>query len=398
MTHVRHPLDRTARRLPSRWPGRAVGALLGLAAGVGGLFWLSFLQREERHQWGREEIDAKKAVAGLIGKIELADQGAGIDAEKAKASGKTLVYRSDALVVKDQLDRGIPRDNLRLKIQAEADLTLAHQQRQLIQLDGFMQWLIDLQPKKEQVGPADAKLWSNPATLPAPRFTLVPVEIAADIPARAREAAESSPQVADLKKQLQDLQTQEKTAIQREQSLGMLLKDKSFQKGLPNLAPALLGVYEGTQGADAVAAVAKNEWQARQVAIAAAGKATATLRKLGKPEDSIDTALENHLKNRAELLRATEGAYRAGDRKILATLKNDPAFPQVIDFARAVDGDTRLLNRVRASELPQKKRVELVELLFACEQGARWLTRWVNQGSPLPGDNLPGQKPVGATP
>lgn len=398
MTRVRHSPDHPGRRLPSRWPGRAVGALLGLATGVGVLFWLSFQHREERHQWGREEIDSKKAGAGLIGKIQLAGRGIGIDAEKAKASGKTIVHRSDALVVKDQIDRGIPRDNLRLKIQAETDLTLAHQQRQLILLDGFIQWLVDLQPKKEQVGPADAKLWSNPTTLPDPRFTLVPVEIAPDIPARAREAAEAGPASADLKKQLQDLQNQEKTARQREQALGILLKDKAFQNLSPGFANALLRVYEGTVEPDVVATLAKNEWQSRQVAIEAADKAVATLRKLGRPEDSIDTALENHLKNRDELLRATEGAYRAGDRRILATLKNDPAFPQVIEFARAVDGDTRLLSRVRASDLPQKKRVELVELLFACEPSARWLTRWVNQGSPLPGDNLPGQKPMGATP
>lgn len=379
---------RPRRRLPSRWPGRFMGALAGLTLGTGGLIWLARHQSAQRHQWGRDEIDAKKAVASLIGKLQLADRGAGIDAEKAKASGKTLVHRDDALAVKDQLDRGVPRDKLRLVIQAEADITLAKQQQQLIRMDGLIQYLESLQPKKDQIGPAEAKAWANPALSPPARFTLVPAVIAADLPAKAREAAEASDQSTALKKQLEDLKNLEGTARQREQALGLLLKEKPFQNLLPGFARALQSVYDGTGEAEAVASLARAELQSRQAALEKATKATATLRKLGGADDA---SLENQIKNRAELLEAMEGAHRAGDRALVSRFKDDPAFRQVVEFARSVDGDTKLLTSVRASDMPQKKRVELLDLLFSCEAKARWLVRWVNRGSPLPGDAIPPQ-------
>jgi len=385
---------RPRRRLPSRWPGRVMGALAGLTLGTGGLIWLASHHSAQRHQWGREEIDAKKAVAGLIGKIQLADRGTGIDAEKAKASGKALVHRDDALAVKDQLDRGVPRDKLRLAIQAEADITLAKQQQQLIGMDGFIQYLEGLQPKKDQIGPAEAKAWANPAQSPPARFTLAPAAVAADLPARAREAAEAGDQSTVLKKQLEDLKNLEGTARQREQALGLLLKEKPFQNLLPGFAKALQAVYDGTGEVDAVVNLARAELQSRKAALEKAAKATATLRKLGGAEDA---SLENQIKNRAELLAAIEGAHRAGDRALVSRYKDDPAFRQVAEFARAVDGDTKLLTTVRASDLPQKKRVELVDLLFSCEPKARWLVRWLDAGSPLPGD-LPPPKPGEAKP
>ncbi len=382
------------RRLPSRWPGRIAGALAGIVLGTWGLFWLARHQSEQRHLWAREEIDAKKAVAGLTGRLQLADRGTGMDAEKARASGKTLVHKDDALAVKDQLDRGVPRDKLRLAIRTEADITLAKQQQQLIQLDGLIQYLEGLQPKKDQIGPADAKSWANPAQFPPARFTLVPVELAADLPPRAREAADASDQAAALKKRLEDLKNSEITLAQRERALGPLLGEKSFQMLLPGFAKALQAVYAGTGEAEGVAELARAELNNRQAALEKAVKATATLRKLGGPDDA---SLENQIKNRAELLSAIEGAHRAGDRALVSRFKDDPAFRQIIDFARSIDGDTKFITAVRSSELPQKKRVELVDLLFACEEKAHWLVRWVERGSPLPGDAIP-PKPGEAKP
>jgi hypothetical protein len=385
------------RRLISRWPGRITGALVGLTAGVGVLFWLAKRQSDEVHLWGREEIECKKAVAGLIGKLALADRGAGFDAEKAKAAGKTLAHRQDALLVKAQLDRGIPRENLRLKIQAEGDLKIANQQKQLISVDGITEWLAFLEPKKEDVGPVDAKQWAIPANLPAPRFVLVPVDTALEVPAKAAEAAEASEELALIKKDLADLQRLEGTAKIREQALGKLLKDKAFQNSLPGFSSALLEVYEGTARGDSITNLAKAEVQLRQTALETANKATATLRKLGKPDDALATALENHIKNRLELVRAVEGAFRAGDRTVVAVFKNDPAFRQVIDFAKSIDGTNFYLNKVRTSDLPQPKRIQLIDQLFACEPQARWMTKWVAQGCPLPGDIQP-KMPMGAAP
>jgi hypothetical protein len=385
------------RRLISRWPGRITGALVGLTAGVGVLFWLAKRQSDEVHLWGREEIECKKAVAGLIGKLDLADRGAGFDAEKAKAAGKTLAHRQDALLVKAQLDRGIPRENLRLKIQAEADLKIANQQKQLISINGITEWLASLEPKKEDVGPLDAKLWAIPANLPAPRFVLVAVDTALEVPAKAAEAAEGSEELALMKKDLASLQMLEGTAKIREQALGRLLKDKAFQNPLPGFSRALVEVYEGIAGGDSISNLAKAEMQSREAALVAANMATATLRKLGKPDDALATAPENHIKNRIELMRAVEGAFRAGDRNVVAVFKNDPAFRQVIEFAKSINSETFYLNKVRASDLPQPRRIQLIDLLFACEPQARWLTKWVAQGSPLPGDLQP-KKPMGGAP
>ena len=53
------------------------------------------------------------------------------------------------------------------------------------------QWLATLEPKKEDVGPLDAKLWAIPANLPGPRFVLVAVDTALEVPAKAAEAAEA---------------------------------------------------------------------------------------------------------------------------------------------------------------------------------------------------------------
>jgi hypothetical protein len=179
--------------------------------------------------------------------------------------------------------------------------------------------------------------------------------------------------------------------------LGRLLKDKAFQNPLPGFSRALVEVYEGIAGGDSISNLAKAEMQSREAALVTANKATATLRKLGKPDDALATAPENHIKNRIELMRAVEGAFRAGDRNGVAVFKNDPAFRQVIEFAKSINSETFYLNKVRASDLPQPRRIQLIDLLFACEPQARWLTKWVAQGSPLPGDLQP-KKPMGGAP
>lgn len=355
-------------------------------------------QSDGRHAWRREEIEAKNAIGELVAPGKVATLGADSDVARALAEGKTLARLEDALAVKARLEKGLSRDNPRLKIQNEADLNLAAQQKQLISLEGLIAWLRELEPRREIVGPEDPVAWANPAHAPAARFQLVPVATAQGALVKARELAEVSPELEKIKKEIEELKNLEKTARERELALGEALKQKPFVDLLPGFAKALQGVYDGTGKAEVVADVAREELQARQLAVEAAGKSLILLRKLGGPEDSIDTALENHIRNRVELLRALEGAYRAGDKKIVTAFRRDPSFGKLAEFARAVDSGTVLLKKVRESGLAQAKRVELVDLLFGCESSARWFCAWMDKGGLLPGEMKPGAKPAGVTP
>lgn len=372
--------------------------MAALVGGTGLLFVLARSQADSRHAWRRDEIEAKNGIAELVAPGKVASLGANGDVEKARLEGKTLVRLTDALAVKARLEKGLSRDNPRLHIHTEADLNLAAQQRQLISLEGLVAWLRGLEPKREIVGPEEAAAWANPAIPPAPRFQLVPVAAAQAAPTKARELAVISPELEKIKKEIEDQKNLQKTALQREAALGEALRQKAFQDLLPGFARALEAVYDGKGKAEAVSALAREEIQGRRLAVEAAGNSLALLRKLGSPEDSIDTALESHLRTRVELLRALEGAYRAGDKTIVGAFRRDPAFPKLAEFARRVDSGTVLLKKVRESGLPQAKRVELVDLLFGCEPSARWFCAWMDQGGLPPGDKGAKAKPAGGAP
>lgn len=362
------------------------------------LFALARSQNETRHAWRREEIEAKNGIAELVAPGKVATLGADGDVEKARLEGKTLVRLADALAVKARLEKGLSRDNPRLHIQTEADLNLAAQQRQLISLEGLITWLRGLEPKREMVGPEDPAAWANPAIAPAQRFQLVPVATALAAPGKARELAVISPELERIKKEIDDQKNLQKTALQREAALGEALRQKAFQELLPGFARALEEVFDGKGKAEAVAAIAREEIQSRRLAVEAAGKSLALLKMLGGPDDSIETALEKHIRNRVELLRALEGAYRAGDKTIVGAFRRDPAFLKLAEFARQVDSGTVLLKKVRESGLPQAKRVELVDLLFGCEPAARWFCAWMDKGGLPPGEKGGNDKPARKAP
>ena len=375
-------LANSSRRPPSRWPGRACGLLLGCGLAGLSLVLLTRHQRHEREEWRLAEAEERKAVSRLIDPGQVAESGG--DLVRALAAGKTLARRADSLAVKERLDRGLPREGLRQKLDREADLDLAAQQKQLIRLEAVIAWLRGLTPGPDRVAANDPLPWTDPAKPPAPHLKLVPVAAALQVPLKAREVAAASPAAARL---AAEGAGQEKAAADvqmRISALAVLLKHQAFNDTLPGLGTTLAAHLEGVDPPKNLGELAQGQLKDRERDRLAAGKALEHLQALGGPEDDRAGHLEEHIRRRVDLVRVLFVGYQAGDAALVDSLRKNPRFRQVVAFAKAVDGGTGYVRVVQESGLPKARREALNDLLFEAEKPAHWLVKWYSNGAMPP--------------